>query len=200
MQAQAIHVASADPITIGPEVAIHEAGHLVVGLRLGLDEQGIAFRPFRHGEAAGAWCKRLDFAPDKAIIRSLAGLLAHLYLLPATILPHLRIAYEHSVIIDVEHPHHNNLTGVEREFLSGAKTDVQMAWSYASQMVGRNEQKALGCLRAAERKARLHVKQCAEDIRRVAADIGIWAKEPDREYDVMLLYTPNRATAAIGSI
>lgn len=198
MQAQAIHVASADPMIIPPEVAVHEAGHLVVGLRLGLDEQGIAFRPFKPGEAAGAWCKYLGRAPDTAIIRSLAGLLAHLHLLPTTIPSHLRLAYAHSVIIDLKHPHYNSLTGEERGFLSGAKTDLEMAWSFASQVVGHNEQKALSRMRTAERKARLQVEKCAGDISKVVADIGIWAKEPDREFDAMLLYTPSRATAVIG--
>lgn len=182
------------------ELATHEAGHLVVGLRIGIDEQGIAFRPPRPGEAAGAWCKDLDRHPQKAIIRSLSGLLAHIHLLPDTITPDLRRAYAHSIIIDADHPNFHELTAADRDFLSGAKTDMHMAWSYALQLKRNNQKQALSYLRNAERKARSLIAECAANISKVVNDIHLWSAEPDREDDVMLLYPSHRAKAVIRKI
>lgn len=182
------------------ELVTHEAGHLVVGLRIGIDEQGIAFRPPRPGEAAGAWCKDLDRHPQKAIIRSLSGLLAHIHLLPDTIAPDLRRAYAHSIIIDPDHPNFHELAAADRDFLSGSKTDMHMAWSYALQLKRNDQKQALACLRNAERKARSLIVECAASISRVVDDIYLWSAEPDREDDFMLLYPPHRAEAVIRKI
>jgi hypothetical protein len=113
------------------ELATHEAGHLVIGLRIGIDEQGIGFRPPRPRQVAASWCKHLDRDPQKAIIRSFSGLLAHIRLLPDSIAPDLGRAYAHSIIIDPEHPNFHELAQSDREFLSGAKDDMGMSWTYA---------------------------------------------------------------------
>lgn len=172
----------------------------MVGLRIGIDEQGIAFRPPGPGKAAGAWCKHLDRDPQKAIIRSFSGLLAHVHLLPDTIAPDLRRAYAHSIIIDPDHPNFNELAAADRDFLSGAKTDIHMSWSYALHLNRNDQKQALSCLRNAERKARSLIAECAAKISRVVDDIHLWSGEPDREDDFMLLYPLHRAKAAMEKI
>jgi hypothetical protein len=183
---------------ISNELATHEAGHLVIGLRIGIDEQGIVFCPPAPGQAAGAWCKNLDLYPQKAIIRSFSGLLAHIHLLQNSIAPDLQRAYAYSIIIDPEHPSFHELKEDDREFLSGAKDDMAMAWGFALKLTSNNQRKALDCLRKAELKARSLIAECGADIFRVVNDIHVWAAEPDREFDGIPLYPPNRAEKAIG--
>jgi hypothetical protein len=185
---------------ISNEIAIHEAGHLVVGLRIGIDEQGIAFRSPGPGQAAGAWCRHPDRNLLKAIIRSFSGLLAHIHLLPDSIAPDLRRAYAHSIIIDSEHPCFRTLAPSDREFLSGTRDDMDMAWAYALNLNGNNQKQALAYLREAERKTRSLVIESADNISRVADDIQVWSIEPDRKDDYLLLYPPHRAKAAMKKI
>jgi hypothetical protein len=182
------------------ELATHEAGHLVVGLRIGIDEQGIVFRPPAPGQAAGACCKNLDRDPQKAIIRSFSGLLAHIHLLPNSIAPDLRRAYAHSIIIDTKHPNFHEIAESDREFLSGAKDDLSMAWAYALNLTRNNPKQAIACLRNAERKTRSLIIECADNISRVVDDIHLWSSESDREFDGIPLYPPNRAKAVMQKI
>lgn|ERR1035437_5643480 len=182
---------------ISKEIAVHEAGHLVIGLHLGMDEQGIAFRPLTATHGPVAWYRKLASDKEKAIIRSFSGLLAQVQLLPDSIHADLRLAYNHSIIIDSNHPSFNILKVSDREFLSGAKDDVAMAWNFALQLANNQESDALICLRNLEIQARKLVFDFAPDIARVAEDIKLWSQEPDRKYDFMLLYPHQRAQAVI---
>jgi hypothetical protein len=58
------------PLTISQ--FIHEAGHLVVGLRLGLHEQGILFVGIRPDEAAGSIYTERDRGSPMAVNASKA--------------------------------------------------------------------------------------------------------------------------------
>ena len=182
---------------ISKEIAVHEAGHLVIGLHLGMDEQGITFRPPTGNHGAGAWCRNLASDKEKAIIRSFSGLLAQIQVLPNSIRANLRLAYNHSVIIDSNHPSFNIVKASDREFLSGAKDDVAMAWNFALELTNNQESKALICLRNLETQARKLVFNYASDIAGVVEDIKLWFQEPDRMNDFMLLYPPQRAQAII---
>lgn len=179
------------------ELVAHEAGHLVIGLLIGIDEQGIAFRPPGPGQAAGAWCKHLDRDLHKAIIRSFSGLLSHFHLIKDSIAPDLRRAYAHSIVIDPEHPNYHEINQADREFLSGAKDDIAMAWSFALRLKRKDQNKALEHLRSAENEAKALIEENATNILSVMEDIHEWSGEPDREYDFMLLYPPRRAVDVI---
>jgi hypothetical protein len=162
-----------------------------------MDEQGIAFRPLTATHGPVAWYRKLASDKEKAIIRSFSGLLAQVQLLPDSIHADLRLAYNHSIIIDSNHPSFNILKVSDREFLSGAKDDVAMAWNFALQLANNQESDALICLRNLEIQARKLVFDFAPDIARVAEDIKLWSQEPDRKYDFMLLYPHQRAQAVI---
>jgi hypothetical protein len=182
------------------ELATHEAGHLVVGLRIGMDEQGILFGTLRPDEAGGAVCKHLDSDQKKAIIRSFAGLLAHIHLLPNSIAPDLRRAYMHSIIVEPNHPNFHEIAHEDRDFLSGAKTDIRMAWSFAMRLNHDNQKQSLSYLRSVEHKTRSLIVECAPNISRVVDDIHLWSAEPDRESEYMKrmsLYSSHRAKAVI---
>lgn len=182
---------------ISKEIVVHEAGHLVIGLHLGMDEQGITFRPHTATHGAGAWCRNLASDKEKAIIRAFSGLLAQIHLLPDSIHANLRLAYNQSIIIDSKHPSFDILKASDLEFLSGAKDDVAMAWNFALKLTNNQESAALICLRNLEIQARKLVIDFASDIARVVEDIKQWSQEPDREHDFMLLYPHQRAQAVI---
>jgi hypothetical protein len=179
------------PITIQRDQAVHEVGHLVVGLHLGINEQGIAFRTGRRDEAAQAWYR--DATPQQLLLRSFAGILAHLTILPESLQAHLRDAYSHSVLLTPDHPHFGRLTAEEREFVSGARTDIELARNAAAAIHPKNPTAAETSLREAEKETRLIVAQQRLKILRVTNDIYAWASEPDRQFDPMLLYPPQRA-------
>ena len=182
---------------ISDELATHEAGHLVIGLRIGLDEQGIEFFPGKPGEAARAWWKDLDKNPRRAITRSFSGLLAQIQLQPDSIADDMRQAYEHSIIIVPDHPHFDRISPADREFLSGAKDDVGMAWARALKFKNGSEKQALAFLRKLELKTRALIAECADNILRVVEDIHLWASEPDREFEAIALYPGHRAEALL---
>lgn len=189
--------AGKNDMKISDELATHEAGHLVVGLRIGLDEQGIEFFPAKPGEAARAWWKDLDQNPRRAITRSFSGLLAQIHLLPDSIAADMRRAYEHSIIIVPDHPCFHEISPSDREFLSGAKDDMGMAWTRALKFKNGDEKQALAYLRKLELKTRPLVVECAANILHVVKDIHLWASEPDREFEAMALYPGYRAEAVL---
>jgi hypothetical protein len=177
--------------------AFHEAGHLIVGLKLGLVEQGIVFRPLNPGEGAQA-VYTLD-NPELSLVRCFAGLLAQLYLLPDSIEPHLRRAYTHSLIFEPDHPYFNDLTDAERDFLSGAHTDLVFARHFAAQLAPDNSAKAVEIMRASEARARDLVLASAEDISVVATDIVAFGQEPEADHPHFVLYSAERAKKLIAS-
>jgi hypothetical protein len=181
-------------VNITEEIATHEAGHLVVGLRIGIQEQGILFAA-TGDEAAQSWFSDRD--PAKSLRRSFGGLLAHLILLPGSLEPHLRAAYEHSIIFTPDHPHYWRLTEEEREFLSGARTDMARARGYAARLHPDSAADALACLRDAEAETRALLTRHADDVSRIVADIRAWNAEPDRHDEGMPLYPPQRADGLI---
>lgn len=186
-----------EKIEIERTVAVHEAGHLVIGLILGIDEQGVVFRPLRPDEGAQAWNRK---ASDRQmLVRAFAGILAHLLLLPESFPPGLKNAYNHSVIFTPQHPYFHLILPEDREFLSGAATDLAHARCIAAAMHPGDSSAADKCLMDAEREARALVQQHLPQIERVVADIHTWAAEPDRQFDVMLLYPPQRAKAMIST-
>jgi hypothetical protein len=72
-----------------------------------------------------------------------------------------------------------------------------MAWNFALEMTNNQASHALICLRNLEFQTRKLVFDFAPKIARVVKDIKLWSQEPDREYDVMLLYPHQRAQAVI---
>jgi|GEM_PF-2423026 len=177
------------------EFATHEAGHLVVGLRIGLVEQGIVFRPVRPGEAAQAVYTFTD--PQTSLVRSFGGLLAHLHVLPDTLEPHLRLAYAHSIIFTPDHPHYNALTKDERTFLSGAQTDMALARSFAGQIMPADSASVIQRMRAAEVQARDLITASAHHISLIAADIIAFGLEPDSDEGHFVHYSVQRANELI---
>ena len=175
--------------------AVHEVGHMVVGFKLHVDEQGIVFRTGRADEAAQAWFRHASL--EQLLVRSFAGVLAHLAVLPETLDPRLREAYSHSVIFTSDHPHFDRLTAEERDFVSGARTDLQLARDAATSMNPQDPDAAATALRDAEHQARSIVAAHTNNILRITDDIYVWAAEPDREDDFLLLYPPSRAKALI---
>jgi len=182
-------------MNISLEVATHEAGHLVVGLRLGLQEQGVVFRPIKPGEGAQAVFTQGN--PKNSLVRCFAGLLAVLSLLPDSIKPHLRRAYNHSIIFTPDHPHYNELTVDERNHLSGASLDMELARMYSSQMQPNAAESVKRRLCEAEQEARALVLECRSLISMVAEDIVAWGTDPDTDSTPMALYPPERAKEII---
>lgn len=171
-----------------PEVIVHEAGHLVVGHFLGVREDGIIFAGAQANEAAGAWYSKLDTPPlDKIIVRSFAGLLAHVHLMPETLAPQLCSAYRHSIIFTPSHPYYTRIAPKERDFLSGAHKDMEIAWDCARRLCS-NESEALASLQSLERKARALVGEHSHIIIHIAEDVKQWSNEPDRKYDGFPIY------------
>jgi hypothetical protein len=182
-------------VNIPKEVATHEAGHLVVGLLIGIQEQGILFAAVEPDEAAQAWFSDIDSA--KSLRRSFGGLLAQLIVLPGSLEPHLRAAYEHSIIFTPEHPHYSRVTADERDFLSGARTDMICARGHAASLHPDSPAAGLACLREAEAETRTLLTRHSDDVSCVVADILVWATEPERKDEFMPLYPPQRANKLI---
>ena len=182
-------------LTIERHVAVHEVGHLTVGLHVGIDEQGIVFRPDRHDQTAQAWYRGVT--PQQLISRSLAGILAHLIILPQTLEPHLRESYQHSVIFTPDHPFFNRLTPAERGFISGAGTDLEIAYSASMGIFPTSPGSVIKLLREVEQQTRSIIVQQRQSILRIVDDIYAWASEDDRRDDVMFLYPVQRASSLI---
>ena len=183
---------------IEPSFSFHEAGHMVVGLELGLVEQGIVFRPLQPGEAAQAVYTFKD--PETSLVRCFAGLLAHPYLLPESIEPHLRAAYTHSIIFEPDHPHFDDLTNDEREFLSGARTDLALARQFANELVSDAPKEAVALMRTSEESARKLVLNSSKGISLIAADIIAFGMEPEADNPHFVLYSAQRAKGLIQDV
>jgi hypothetical protein len=176
---------------IEPAFPFHEGGHLVTGLRLGLTEQGIVFRPLKPGDAAHAVYTFKD--PQTSLVRCFAGLLAQLHLLPDSLEPHLVHAYTHSIIFEPDHPHFNALTDEERDFLSGARTDMIFARKFGADIVPGAPIEALELMRASEKTARHLIVSAAADIAAVAKDVVAFGSEPEAGNPHFVLYSAERA-------
>jgi hypothetical protein len=184
---------------VEPPTIVHETGHLTVGLCLGLDEYGIGFAPPAPGHAAGAWARNLDHDPGKAVVRALAGLLAHLYVLPNTIKPDtLRDAYRRSIILTPDHPDFSNVTAEDRRRLSGAETDMNQARRMATLLHPNDEKALISCLRGAEDRARSIVNNNSNTMLKIIQDIEGWSREPERLDDALLIYPATRAKEFLG--
>ena len=135
--------------------------------------------------------------PKTSLVRCFAGLLAVLALLPDSIKPHLRRAYNHSIIFTPDHPHYNELTVDERNHLSGARADMELARIYASQIQPNGAESVKQRLRDAEQEARTLVLECRSLISMVAEDIVAWGTDPDTDSTPMALYPPERAKGIV---
>lgn len=152
-------------------VFIHEAGHLVIGLRLGIREQGLTF--YRtETEAAQAYFT-LD-TPANNLRRALAGVLAQLAIIPESIEPAVREAFRRSVILDEFHPDYDKVAEGDRAFASGARDDLNVARKAAEAMVGRDRKHVGECLRGHETEARALVAANQAAIIAVAEDVTAW--------------------------
>ena len=174
-------------------VVIHEVGHMVVGLHLGVDEQGIEFRE-SGGDLAKAWYRCAG--PEQLMMRSLAGISAHVLMVPSSLEPRIRAAYLHSVLFTPDHPHYSSLSAGELASLSGASVDLKLAHEAASKLYPHDPEKAREALRNGEDQVRIIIRKRLSDIERIANDVAIWAQEDDREYDGMF-YHVGRARALI---
>lgn len=169
---------------------------MIVGFHLGIEEQGIVFRTQRPDEAAQAYYNSNTSNQNK-LVRSFAGLHAHLALLPESIEPHLREAYRHSIVFTPAHPFYNRVSEEERTFVSGARSDLQLIASFAEIEHPGDPQAQSEAIRMAEIQARDVIANRLHDIVRVVDDIFMWAEEPEREIDPMLLYSARRAKSVI---
>ena len=68
------------------EVIVHELGHLVIGVELGLPEGGIEFTENHPSEVARAYYNRSDVTPIQIIIRGLAGMYCQALCFPKSII------------------------------------------------------------------------------------------------------------------
>ena len=171
-------------------VFIHEAGHLVIGLRLGIREQGLSF--YRtETEAAQAYFT-LD-TPANNLRRALAGVLAQLAIIPESIEPAVREAFSRSVILDEFHPDYDKVAEGDRDFASGARDDLNVARKAAEAMVGRDRKQVGECLRGYETEARALVAANQAAIIAVAEDITAWMETVTTDENPLLLYSPERA-------
>lgn len=173
---------------------VHEAGHLIVGLLIGIREQGITFR--QQNDQAGQAYFTID-SPEKNLRRALAGILAQLELMPGTIEPTLLEPFRISVILDDFHPSIEKIAVEDRRFCSGAKDDMEIARTQALRIVGRDQQKISECLRCHEEVVRTLIRDNRELISTVADDIETWLLEVTPETNPLMLYSPSRAKAIL---
>ena len=171
-------------------VYIHEAGHMVIGNAIGITEQGVAFAGVKPGEAAQSWYSKIDH--ELTVKRSLAGLLAQIKILPDSIEGKLLEAYHTSIVFDEAHPADGSISSEDKEFLSGARDDLQIARSNAAAIVGGKPAEVVKYLRRIESEVRDLVDTKAGDICAVAADMEDWHKSENPEENPMMLYSPGR--------
>ena len=171
-------------------VFIHEAGHLVIGLRLGIREQGLTF--YRTETEAAQAFFTLD-TPAKNLRRALAGVLAQLAIIPESIEPAVREAFRSSVILDEFHPDYDKVAEGDRAFASGARDDLNVARKAAEAMVGRDRKQVGECLRGHETEVRALVAANQAAIIAVAEDITAWMETVTTNENPLLLYSPERA-------
>ena len=178
-------------------VYIHEAGHMVIGNALGLDEQGVEFAGVREGGAARAWYSQDD--PKKTAMRSLAGLLAHVNLMPDAIPEPLLAAYRKSIVFDDAHPAGDTISDEDKEFLSGACDDIKIARRWAESVVGTDptDMDVVDLLREIESEVRELVAQNASQILAVAKDMKTWHEHENHDDNAMMLYSPQRMNAIL---
>jgi len=176
-------------------IYIHEAGHMVIGNALGLVEQGVVFAGEREGEAAQAWYSKDD--PKKIAKRSLAGLLAHVRLMPDSILEPLLAAYRESIVFDDAHPADDTISNEDKEFLSGARYDIQIARQCAESVVGTDPTKVVDLLRGIESEVRELVAQNESQISAVAEDMKAWHETENPDDNPLMIYSPLRMNAIL---
>lgn len=169
---------------------VHEAGHMVVGHRIGLFEQGVKFGALPPGEAAQAFYTRGE--PFLNARRGLAGLLAHMELLPETIPAPLLKEYRKSIIFDGVHPALGLVSPEDREFMSGAKDDLAFARGYAADVLGSDLSKINEKLREFEADVRNIVAANSVLILRVAEDMETWVASDDPNKNAWLFYSASR--------
>ena len=168
-------------MTLKMEHFVHEAGHLVVGHVLGLSGQAVEYSPLS-SEPLKAWFKRSD--DSTTVKRSLAGLLAHLILMPETLEDRLVFAYNQSIIITPEHPSWHKLSDREREVLSGADIDMLLARESAgAHLRSKDEKQVTHYLQRVEPEVRALVQGHQDLIFCVAQGLGKWVKSEDRLKD-----------------
>jgi hypothetical protein len=154
---------------------VHEAGHLVIGHRIGVFEQGITF--IRGGDEAAQAIFTLS-TPIRNLRRALAGVLAQLELVPESIEPsEVRDAFQVSVILDSFHPHYARVSADERVFASGARDDLRWATQIAISRVGDDPERVSKLLRRHEKYVRNLVRKNRDAIVAIVTDIEVWAQE-----------------------
>lgn len=171
-------------------VFIHEAGHLVIGLRLGIREQGLTF--YRTETEAAQAHFTLD-TPANNLRRALAGVLAQLAIIPESIEPAVREPFRLSIILDEFHPDHAKVAEGDRAFASGARDDLNIARKAAEALVGRDRKQVSECLRGHETEVRALVATNRAAIIAVAEDIATWMETVTTDENPLLLYSPARA-------
>jgi hypothetical protein len=176
-------------------IVIHEVGHLVAGIHLGVEEQGICFNTGRADELAQTWYNQRSANSEQRLIRSLAGLLSHLIVCPETLSPIFRDVLNHSIIPSKNHPLLNLISDEDREYWGGARSDIDQALHCAEEICQNQLQEVEGTLRRYELETRSIIDCRRSEIIAVADDVSEWLSEPEREDDLMLLYPAPRAAA-----
>lgn len=152
-------------MNIDRTVIVHEAGHVLVGLDVGMREDVIAFEGARVGEGAASFSHSDD--PEKWMLRCFGGVLAEICLDPEGIDQHLLEAYGYGVILDPGHPFFDEFENRERDFLPTAWHDICDAQVWAAQLAQEHGGTAIGHLRQGERRARKIVERRDQILRKI---------------------------------
>jgi hypothetical protein len=169
---------------------VHEAGHMIVGHRVGLREDGVKFGDLPPGEAAQAWFQGGDLLSRAK--RCLGGLLAQVELMPETIVPALLEAYRKSIVFDEAHPSCELISPEDRDFMSGAKDDLIYARAYIAQVLGSDQGAINSKLRELEVEIKTLVARNAAAISSVAEDMEVWINSDDPSKNSWLFYSASR--------
>jgi hypothetical protein len=163
-------------------VFVHEAGHVVVGNALGALEDVVLYtgdvdEPFR------AYFTASDLAVK--IKRSLAGLLAHVEILPDSFDEPLLHAYQESIIFTPSHSFWTSLLQQRRASMSGAETDLKFAIRDTKTLlnVAEGSERIFEYLKQAESEVKRIIHDNRELVQRMANEIKFWYELDDAQKD-----------------
>jgi hypothetical protein len=158
---------------------VHEIGHMVVGLAVGIREQGVSFIK-RPREDAQAYYDRSG-PPEKLVRRSLGGILAQIEYEPDSLAGDLLEAFKKGVILDRYHPDAATDYLGQIRVPTQARDDLRDAMCFGARALGSGGKKLSAYLAAVEAEVREIIRARPRAIAAIVSDVEKWWEEPERK-------------------
>ena len=159
-------------------VVYHETGHLVIGIRQGLDPWEILFDSPTCALTAFKPCDPIP-PPEEEAMRQLAGIITQLEFVPESISSQLREAMRESVIFGYGRPLPVGLSSIDLRYRGGGGGDMDKADQIARSIPGLDDCGVMAFLQQAEVKVRTLLSDpvVRRHIETIAQDIEVWLQK-----------------------